>query len=172
MTDWTKQAEEMFKTWSEAQKKIMENWAESMKGMGVPQGTELWEKTLATWEETLEKSTQAQTEWTEKWVENLKSMQGIPEQAVESTEKFLEMSKRWTTTQGEMSSKWFEMLKSLDPSSLTGKMSEAFQNPFQAWQDATKKVMDAQADWMRVWTGSTGEAAEKTDEAAEKTDEK
>jgi hypothetical protein len=43
-------------------------------------------------------------------------------------------------------------------------MSEAFQNPFQAWQDATKKVMDAQAEWLRVWTGSGSKAADKPEE--------
>ena len=35
MTDWTKQTEEMFKAWSDAQKKLMENWAESMKGPDI-----------------------------------------------------------------------------------------------------------------------------------------
>jgi hypothetical protein len=164
MTDWTKQTEEMFRTWSETQKKLMENWAGSMKGMGAPQGAEFWEKTLATWEETLEKSTKTQSEWTEKWIENLKSMEGIPEQAVESTERFQEMTQRWTSTQEQLWSKWFEMLRGLDPSSLTEKWSEAIQNPLQAWQDATKQVMDAQAEWMSLWTGSAGESAEKSEE--------
>lgn len=164
MTDWTKQTEEMFKAWSDAQKKLMENWAESMKGIGVPQGTEFWEKTLAAWEETLEKSTKTQIEWTEKWIENLKSMEGMPEQAVKSTERFQEMTQRWTSTQEQLWAKWFEMLRGLDPSSLTEKWSEAIQNPLQAWQDATKKVMDAQAEWMHVWRGSAGEPAEKPDE--------
>jgi hypothetical protein len=164
MTDWTKQAEEMFKAWSETQKKIMENWAESLKGAGAPQGAEFWEKTLATWEETLDKSSQAQAEWTEKWLENLKSMQGLPEQAVKSTERFQEMTQRWTTTQEQLWSKWFEMLRGLDPTSMTEKWSEAMQNPLQSWQDTTNKVIEAQMEWMRVWTGSTGKPPEKPEE--------
>lgn len=164
MTDWTKQTEEMFKAWSETQKKLMENWAESMKGVGGSRGAEFWEKTLATWEETLEKSTKTQAEWTEKWLENLKSMQGMPEQAVKSTEQFQEMTQRWTATQEQLWSKWFEMLREFDPAKLPEKWSEAIQNPFQTWQDATKQIMDAQAEWMRIWMGSIGESAKKPEE--------
>jgi hypothetical protein len=164
MSDWIKQAEEMFKAWGESQQKIMESWAESMKGMAAPQGADMWEKAISTWEETLDKSAQAQAEWTEKWVENLKSTEGIPEPAVESIDRFVEITERWTATQADMSAKWFEMLRSLDPGSFTGKLSEAFQNPFQIWQDATKQILDAQSEWMRTWTGSTGDASEGSDQ--------
>jgi polyhydroxyalkanoate synthesis regulator protein len=161
MTDWTKQTEEMFKAWSEAQKKITESWAENVKGLGGAQSGELWEKALATWEETLEKSTKTQAEWTQKWIESLKSMQGMPEQAVASTERFQEMTQRWAAMQEQFWSNWFEMLRSLEPAKFSEKWGEAFQNPFQVWQNATKKVMDAQAEWLRVWMGSSARPADK-----------
>ncbi|MCI0417841.1 MAG: hypothetical protein L0312_01245 [Acidobacteria bacterium] len=161
MNDWMKQSEEMFKAWSETQRRIMENWAGSVRGLGRAQGTDLWGKTLSTWQDTLEKSTKAQAEWTEKWIENLKSTQGMPQEALESTRQFQEMMRRWAVTQEQMWLKWFEMLRSLDPGFMTDKWSDAFQNPFQVWQDATKKVMDSQAEWMRGWMGSGGKPEEK-----------
>ena len=163
MSDWMNQAEEMFKAWTESQQKLMDNWAESMSGMGATQGSELWDKAISTWEESLEKSTQAQAEWTEKWVENLQSTQGMPEQAIDSINRFVQATERWTATQAEMSAKWFEMLRNLDLGSFSGKLSEAIQNPFQVWQDATKRILDAQNEWMRTWTGSAGDAPEQPD---------
>jgi len=78
----------------------------------------------------------------------------LPEQASASVDKFQEMAQRWSTTQEELWAKWFEMLKGMDFSQPSDQISEAFQNPMKAWQDATQKVLDAQADWMKIWTGS------------------
>jgi hypothetical protein len=161
MTDRTKQEEEMFKMWSETQKTIIENWAERMKGLGGSQGAELWEKTLATWEDTIVKTMNAQTEWTRQWIENLKSTPGMPEGAVASTARFQEMSQYWIIMQTQLWSNWFKMLRSFDPSLLSGKWAEAFQNPFQVWQQATQKAMEAQAEWLRAWTKSSEKSGDK-----------
>ncbi|MBC8504444.1 MAG: hypothetical protein ISR58_16345 [Anaerolineales bacterium] len=154
MTEWTKQAEEMFKSWSETQKGFMDKWAESVKSFSGSPDTEMWKKTLETWEETAKSTFSSQAEWTQSWVENLKSIEGMPEQAVESVDKFQEMAGRWGATQEELWAKWFEMVKGLDFSQASDTFSEAMQNPLKSWQDATKKVMDAQADWMKIWTGT------------------
>jgi hypothetical protein len=164
MTDWTKQTEEMFKAWTDSQKKLMENWAETIKSMGAPQSAEVWEKTLTAWEETLVKSAKTQAEWTDKWLENLISIEGMPEAAVESTERFHQMVERWNSTQEQMWGKWFEMLRGLEPVSLTEKWREAVQNPIQSWQDGMQKVMDAQTEWLKMWTGVSGETSEKPKE--------
>ncbi len=157
MSEWTKQAEEMFKAWSEAQKALMDKWAESVKSFSDAPDMEMWKNTLETWEETAKNTFSSQAEWTQSWVENFKSMEGLPEQAVESVGKFQEMGERWGATQQEMWDKWFEMLKGLEFPPATEKWSEALQNPLKTWQDATQKAMDAQADWMKIWTGSDKE---------------
>ena len=88
MTEWTTQMEEMFHSWNEAQNRLMESWRENLKKMGFPQDTELWEKSISTWQETVEKSIQAQRDWTSSWIENLSSMEGLPEPAAKSAERF------------------------------------------------------------------------------------
>jgi len=160
MSEWTKQAEEMFKTWSEAQKSLMEQWVESAKSFTGSPDSEMWKKTLETWEETAKNTYTSQNEWTTSWIENMKSMSGLPEQAVESIDRFKEMAGRWSNTQEELWAKWFEMLKELDFTQSTEKITEAMKNPLQAWQNATQKVFDAQAEWMKIWTGSGKEESE------------
>jgi len=153
MTEWTEQAEKMFKAWGEAQKSLMDKWVESVKSFsGVPD-SDLWKKTIETWEETAKNTFSSQAEWTQGWIENLKSMEGLPDQASETMDRFQEMTGRWDKTQEALWDKWFEMLKSFDFAQPTETFTEAMKNPLNTWQQATKKVMDAQADWMKIWTG-------------------
>jgi hypothetical protein len=161
MTEWTKQAEEMFKAWGDAQKSLMDKWAESIKSFTGGADTEMWKKTLETWEETAKNTFNSQAEWTASWIENLKSIEGLPDQAVESVNRFQEMAGRWNKTQEELWAKWFEMIKDFDFSQPAEAISDALKNPLKAWQQANQKVMDAQADWMKVWTGSGEEAADE-----------
>lgn len=160
MSEWTKGMEEMFSSWNEAQKKLMEGWQENLKKMGFPGDTELWEKSLSTWQETVEKSIQAQRDWTSSWIENLSSMEGLPEPAAKSAERFREMSDRWLSTQGDLWGNWFEMLNSFDPSALSGNWTEMFKDPLKTWQNATEKVLENQSKWLKTWLGSEEETAE------------
>jgi len=161
MTEWTEQAEKMFKAWGDAQKSLMDKWVESVKYFRGAPDTEMWQKTLEIWEETVKNTFSSQSKWMESWVENLKSMEGLPKQAVDSVDRFLEMAGRWNSTQEELWAQWFEMLKGFDFSQPAEILTETMKNPLQAWQQATQKVMDAQAEWMKIWTVSAEEPTEE-----------
>ncbi len=51
--DWTKQANEMLKTYTSTQQKVWESWASSMQLMTTPQSPEVWQKTVDTWRGTV-----------------------------------------------------------------------------------------------------------------------
>jgi hypothetical protein len=160
MSEWTKQMEEMFQSWNDAQKRLMESWQENLEKLGFPQDSELWEKSMQTWQETVEKSLQAQRDWTSSWIDNLSSMEGLPEPAVKSAERFQEMSNQWLSTQGDLWGNWFEMMNSFDPSSLSGNWTEMFKDPIKTWQNATEKVLESQSTWLKTWLGSEAESEE------------
>jgi hypothetical protein len=159
MSEWTKGMEEMFGSWNEAQKQLMETWGENLKKMGFPGDPEIWGKSISTWQETVEKSLQAQREWTHSWIENLSSMEGLPDPAAKSAERFGELSEQWLSTQGDLWANWFEMLNSFDPSSLSSNWTEMFKDPLKVWQNATEKIIESQSTWLKTWSGS--EKAEK-----------
>ena len=160
MSEWTKQTEEMFQSWNEAQKRLMETWSENLKKVGFPQDSEIWGKSIQTWQETVEKSSQAQREMTNSWIENLSSMDGIPEQVQNSAQRYREMSEQWRTTQDDLWGNWFEMLKSFEPSTLSGGWMDMFKDPLNAWQKATEKVLEGQSSWMKTWLGNQEESDE------------
>ena len=61
--EWTKQTEDMFKTWTEAQKKMWDEWLRAMQGFSRPQASEAWGKSVEAWEESVKKTLDAQNEW-------------------------------------------------------------------------------------------------------------
>lgn len=153
MTEWTKQAEEMFKAWGDAQRNLMDQWVENIKSLGGIQDPELWNQTINTWEETAKNSFNSQSEWMQGWVDQFKEVEGLPEQAVTLVDRFQEMGERWKDTQDQIWDKWFEMLKDFDPTQSAEKWMEASKNPVQAWQQATQRLFDAQSEWFNIWTG-------------------
>lgn len=145
--DWTKQNEEMFKNWTKAQTKMWEAYTDSVSNFGKSPGEKVWGQTVATGEELVKNSLAAQAEWMKTWAENFKSLDGMPEQSTEALKQFQEMTERWAATQENLWAAWFDMLKKFDPSQFTGMPKD----PFQAWQESTKQVMDMQMEWTRAW---------------------
>jgi hypothetical protein len=154
MTTWSQQTEEIFKAWTETQKKIMDNWAETVKGMSGSQQADIWQTSLVAWKDMLHKTIAAEAKWTQSWLEQLQSIDGMPAEAREATAQFQQLSQRWAATQEQLWESWFEMLGSMDPARYSTRWLEALQNPMQAWQKATQQVVDAQAEWLKTWMGS------------------
>ncbi len=150
--EWTKQAEETFKSWTGAQKKLWDDWLKAVQGLGKSQPTEVWEKTVESWQESVKNTLDAQIEWTRLWAESLTTAKGTPKEMVEWAQQGQDMIKRWAETQRQVWESWFEVVKKLQPSTLGGNWGLEGQKFFQVWQQAIQKAQDAQAEWVRLWT--------------------
>ena len=149
--DWSKQSQDMFKSWSETQKKMWESFNNSMSNFQGSPDQKMWEQTLITGQKAIETTLKAQSDWAKKWVEYLEGVQNLPPHVLASAKQNLEMYNRWEETQEQLLKSWFEMLKNFDMSTFGKNWTEEGQNPFQLWQDTTKKIMDTQANWMNTW---------------------
>jgi hypothetical protein len=149
--DWTKQNEEMFKAWTEAQTKMWEAYTESVSSLGKSPTEKVWEQTIAAGEDLVKNSLTAQADWLKTWAENFKALEGMPEQSTKTLNQFQEMTQQWKATQEKLWAAWFDMLKKFDPSQFAGAWSNIPKDPFQAWQESTKQVMEAQMEWTRTW---------------------
>ena len=45
--EWMKQAEEMFKAWTDAQKTMWDEWIKTTQSFGKTPGTDSWKKSVA-----------------------------------------------------------------------------------------------------------------------------
>ena len=141
----------MLNTWTETQKKLWETFYQSVPDFGKIPNEKLWEQAIATGKQAIKNTLAAQTDWLKTWVDYLENLEGVPPQAHESAKQFHEMSKRWMETQEQVWDNWFEMLKKFDASKIASSWTGIPQDPFQAWQESTQKVMETQTDWMRAW---------------------
>jgi hypothetical protein len=156
--DWTKQTEDMFKTWTDTQKKMWDSWLETVQQASAPmQGAQVWQKTIETWEETVNNVLAAQTKWSETWANSF-DPEGTPEEMAQWFKQAQEMAKQWNETQQSLWQNWFGLIKQADVTKMTGGWEEEGQKAFKNWQDSMQKVMDAQMDWIKMWAPSQPKA--------------
>ena len=154
MMEWTKQAEDMFKTWTDTQKKMWDEWIKTTQSFGKSQASDAWERTVGVWEESLKKNLHLQTEWTKLWAESFNNVKGTPKEFHELARQGQEMMARWAETQMQLWTAWFGIAKKLDPNALSGSWEKESEKVLHIWQESIKKALDAQAEWGRVWTAA------------------
>lgn len=171
--DWTKQANDMLKTYTSTQQKVWEGWVSSMQLMSTPQSPEAWQKTVETWRGTVKYALEQQLELTRLWAESvaassvslpsapsvpgLPALPGAPTSAVEWTRQMLEMTRSWTETQVRFSENWFEMLKKAEPGALAQSWDVTQAQKIMAtWQDAAQKAVEAQTQFSQMMVKAAG----------------
>lgn len=163
--EWTKQVEDMFKSWTEAQTKMCNDWLKAMQGFGKSQSSQVWEKTVEAWDESIKKTLDAQTDLTQRWAESFTTSKGASKEMVEWAKQGQDMFKRWNETQKLLWASWFEIVKKFDPSTARGmdwgREGQKFQ---QGWQEAIQKDLDTQAEWVRLWTVGQGSKKSKEEQ--------
>jgi hypothetical protein len=126
-----KPTEQIFPPWAEMQHTMWDDWFKATQGFGRTQTPDVWSKTVEAWEESLQKTLYAQTEW---------ARQG---QA---------MTRRWADAQIRFWEGWFGVVRKLDPSTLGGSWEQESQKVLQIWQEAIRNARDAQVEWGHLWT--------------------
>lgn len=149
--DWTKQAEEMLKTWTGAQKSMWDSWVNTVQGLGTNQSGETWEKSIETWQDSIKRALEAQNTWTQFWIDSITSSTGSNAQATDWAKQVNDMSKRWNDTQTQLWDNWFETMKKADPSAVSKNFNmEELQKIVQTWQEASQKAVESQMEWTRM----------------------
>ncbi|HYT53643.1 MAG TPA: hypothetical protein VEQ38_02935 [Verrucomicrobiae bacterium] len=154
--DWTKQTEDMLNTWMGTQKRMWDNWLDTVQ-KSAPQfhASELWEKTLETWEETVKKSLEGQSEWIKMWAENMPPVKGLPKEVAEWAQHSQELNQNWVDLQEQLWAVWFGLIKKSEPGKIIGSWDQESQRMAQMWQESVGKFMEAQMEFARTWGGET-----------------
>jgi hypothetical protein len=157
--DWTKQTGEMLKTWSETQKKLWDNWLETVQqGASKSQGTEIWQATINTWEETVKSMLEAQNEWVQTWARSFDTAKlDLPKELKEWADQAQDMMKQWSEAQQQLWQSWFEMIKQVNPARMSGDWGTESQKMYQTWQESALKMMEAQKEWVKMWAAGEAE---------------
>jgi hypothetical protein len=153
--DWSEQIESMMKSWMNTQKSMWDSYFDAMQGVTKSPGSKMWDQTLNIGEQTMDNMFKAQEGWMQAWVEGLNKIEGMPEAAVAYTKQLQEMAKQWTETQKKLWANWIGYLRSFDPDKRSGGWESNMDSLFKNWQASTSKIMESQAEWMRMWADAT-----------------
>jgi hypothetical protein len=155
--EWTKQSEDMLKSWTDAQKKMWDDSLKAMQGFGKSPSTAVWEKTVETWNQTIQKVLDSQVESARSWTESLATAKGTSQEIAEVAKQGQDLITRLTETQKQLWANWFEFAKKLDASNMMNWAQDG-QRFLQSWQETIQKAQDAQTDWLKT----TGQARKKS----------
>src|SRR5690349_9958030 len=153
--EWMKQAEEIFKTWTDTQKTMWDEWIKTTQSFGTQafgrtQTTDSWKRTVEVWEESVKKSLHLQMEWSRLWADSFSNVKGTPKEFQELARQGQDMMMRWVETQIQLWTSWFEMVRKLDPNALGGSVSSGSEKGSEKflhlWEENLKNLLNAQAE--------------------------
>lgn len=144
--DWTKQTQDMLKAWTEAQGKMWDAWREGLQGTGQSAATDMWQKTIETWQKSVNDTFDAQAKLSKLWLDSLRSTRATPESMAELSKQVEQMIEQLQHTQRQLWGGCFSALKGIDPRNAPGSWEEQTHQVFQQWQDIARKAMEAQAE--------------------------
>lgn len=153
--DWIAQAEEVVQHWTSAQRKMWESWFEAMQNLSyTPRSSEGWEYTVEYWNRAVKSALESQFAWTRFWANSVQT-RNTPAPIVAWSQELVKMMERWTETQLELSESWFATIKQSNPTTvaLAWDRAEA-ERVVRDWQEATRKSLEAQLNWLRIWTSA------------------
>jgi hypothetical protein len=156
MTDWTKQTEELMKTWMKAQQQFWDAWKAAMPKAGTEQATRIWTQMADVWKEAVEQTVHTQNEWANMWADSIRAQESAPKELKAWSDQLASTMKTWTESQAKLWESMLETMKQSTPDQLMQRMDEGTQVAFQSWQEAVEKAAEAQRKLLRLWGGGTG----------------
>ena len=150
-----KSDENLLKTWSEAQQKLLTDWLDTMRKLGGTPTLELWTKTVDAWQSSVKETVDARAEFTRQLTETLANAKGTPEELRELARQGREQLQHWTEAERDLWQGWFNVAREINFRPEPGAGAQAGKDLMQLWQDSAHKMINTQADLVRRWTGGT-----------------
>lgn len=148
--DWSDKVQDMMQSWTRTQQRMWSSWLETMQGPRRSLSKELWERTVDTWQESVDNTLEAQSGWMQTWAESLKELQGSPESVTEWANRSQQGMKHWQETQKRLWRKWFELLRKTPPGAPPNSPEEV-EALLAAWQASAREALEAQIDMVSAW---------------------
>ena len=150
--DWSKQAEDAVKNWSELQKRVWESWLAPLKGTTAPsgpQGTDPYREAVERWQEAVERSLDAQLHWTRLWADSLSAAKDSADPAASVAHSAHEIMSAWTEAHKQLWESWFSTLKNWEPTASAGGelWDEQARRVLAAWEESIKAAQRAMEEW-------------------------
>jgi arginine decarboxylase-like protein len=156
-TDWNRLGEESLKNSLEMQKALWDRWQESARSMtqamAADERDRRFKELVDGWQEYVQTVIDLPVAQTRAWAEGLGQRKDAPKEVVETAKQLQETAGRWSEVQKQLADAWFNMVRSSRPAS-TG---IDWQSLTDSWQEASRRTLEAQREWMTMWSPDRGE---------------
>ncbi len=153
MAEWTKQTEDVLRTWADTQKKLWGSWLEFAEQQTAQAPiADTWRKTVDAWEAAVKSGLQAQLDFARSVSDQVAAVKDVPKDVRDWSEQTQQLGARWNSAQKQLWESYFEMVRKAAPGSIVGRFDEENQKLFKVWQEAVEKIAAAHSAWARTWT--------------------
>lgn len=158
------QVEELVGAWTRFQGQFWDNLFGIGKGNLAQPWEQLYERPLDVTEDMVNCILQQQSDCIRITMKNARPGNGAPKVASEWSDQFEKAAQHWVDAQRQAWKTWFSAVKQLDPYRVQGAAKDTVEshsdNVFEAWQQATQRTLQAQADWMTSLVSNGAKVAE------------
>jgi exonuclease VII large subunit len=148
--DWSDKVQEMMQSWTRSQQQMWSQWLDGVQSRGPDATFDSWNRTIDTWQESVNNTLDAQFRWMQTWAENLTNAEGSTESVGEWAARSQDGMARWYETQRTLWENWFEILRKSGPDSISHSSQEADQM-LEAWKASAQNAIDAQMQVVSTW---------------------
>ena len=146
---------DMMQMWTSMQQKAWSTWLDTMQGIGRTPTPDLRGKIIETWQQSVRYSLDAQAKWMHAWLENLRRVESMPEDARQWLARGQQEMESWHGAQRELWEHLFDVLKQAEPGTSAHALQRSSDQVFQTWQKSVHQMMENQLEWVAEWTRRT-----------------
>ena len=154
------QPQEVTQSWAEAQRRLWDGWLEALRQAGTslsPANTgnpgQLWARALETWEPFVRQSLDTQSTAMQAWIDGLAAAPNVPPHVRTQLQQLQELTRGWTETQRQLWEAMFAAVRQFAASTAEHHPAAAQPPALEVWQQIARPVLEAQAAWLRQWSG-------------------
>ena len=147
---WSEKVQRMLREWLETHQSRWSEWPEKLVHLPDSPTPELWSETVNSWQQAVENTLQAQSEWVQMWAEALQSVEGAPSAAKELAIQSKVGIQRWTESQREHWQTCFRILRT-SSSHPTPHIRDEAETVLRAWQESAREAMEAYMEKVFGW---------------------
>lgn len=165
MAEFQKETEELIESINTARRETLEAYSHGLRSLVSAPIEKMWEESIQSAEEIIKQSFKAQNEVSMALLERARSMNNLPDQAMELVNQLHDMNKTVYAAQQDMLNACVEVVKVLDPAKFAGSTQSLVSMPMEKLKETISKVLDIN---MRLLSGVSKELEEPKKAAAKR----
>ncbi len=153
INELTKRTDEFVNSLIDTQKKMWNTVSDSLQSVTSAPADKRWQEGVKASEKLVQDSLDAQADLRRSMLDRLAEIDAMPEQAVESLDRFQDIADELTKSQEKLISNCFDMLETLDPNRVAGSYGDSFSGVVDRLQNLARKTVEVQMEMVKNWTG-------------------